>query len=161
LPVPQRARPAEERCRSCMCELSNLEVDDGHYLLGGQRWLVAVVCEKQVAREVIARLCGTCRGQFLRIFPERSHAVREANLLLRGRVSPQENVAALRASLDPGNILVRDAEDTEDDEHGELPGEISHEVSAPGGRMLIDEACGEFAHERLHGGDPPGREGDI
>src|SRR5262245_48705316 len=30
------------------------------------------------------------------------------------RNGPQENVAALRASLDPGNILVRDAEDTED-----------------------------------------------
>lgn len=28
LPVPQRARPAEERCRSCMCELGNLEVEE-------------------------------------------------------------------------------------------------------------------------------------
>src|SRR5262249_28057374 len=27
-PVPQRARPAEECCRSCMCELGNLEVEE-------------------------------------------------------------------------------------------------------------------------------------
>src|SRR5262245_51767649 len=27
-PVPPRARPAEERCRSCMCELGNLEVEE-------------------------------------------------------------------------------------------------------------------------------------
>src|SRR5215813_1703357 len=28
LPVPQRARPAEERYRSCMCELGNIEVEE-------------------------------------------------------------------------------------------------------------------------------------
>ena len=109
-----------------------------------------------------SRGCSRAAGdERLGVPPERRHALRQPDLLVLRRSPPHEEQATLRTGLDAGHILVRDAEHAEDDERGQVPREIAHQVGPAARQALLDESRGELPDKRFHGGDPSRGEGDI
>jgi hypothetical protein len=134
--------------------------DLGHLVLT-QRGQVAVVCQEEVAGKVVPRPLGAAGDQCLGVTPERRHPLRQPDLLVLTRPAPHEEQPTLRAGLDAGNVLVRDAEHAEDDERGQVPGQVANQVGPAARQALLEEPPGEFPDERFHGGDAPRREGDV
>src|SRR5258705_4827297 len=87
--------------------------------------------------------------------------MREIDLLLCARMPEHEEQAAFRASLDPGNVVVGNAEHSEDNQRGQFPSEIVNQIGAAVYETLASEARREFTDEGFHRGDPTRRKGDI
>jgi tetratricopeptide (TPR) repeat protein len=60
---------------------------------------------------------------------------------------------SLRAGLDAGNILVGNAEHAEDDQRGQVPGQVADQVGPAPRQALREESPAELPDERLHGCD--------
>src|SRR5712664_36260 len=142
-----------------MARESQLVHDLGH-LLVIQRGQVAVAGEEKIARKIVTTMLGAAGDQRLGISPERRHPLDKANLLVLIRSPPHEEQATLRTRLDAGHVLVRDAEHAEDDERGQVPGQIANQVGPATGQALLYGSGREFPHKRFHGGDTSRGEGD-
>src|SRR6266478_4632577 len=133
--------------------------DRGHFLVS-QHWQVAVAREKEIAGKIVTRMRSAAGDQRLGVPPERRHPLYKPDLLVLIRSSPHEEQATLRTGLDAGHVLVRDAEHAEDNERGQVPGQITNQVG-PAARQAIFYGPGrELPHKRFHGCDPARGEGD-
>src|SRR5262249_4595816 len=126
-----------------------------------QRWQVAVACQEEIAGEIVARMLSAAGDERLGVAPERRHPLDQPHLLLFGRTPPHEEQATLRTGLDAGHILVRDAEHAEDDERGQVPGQIANQVGPAARQALLYGSGRELPHQRFHGRDPSRGEGDA
>src|SRR6266478_2113589 len=134
--------------------------DRGHFLVS-QHWQVAVAREKEIAGKIVTRMRSAAGDQRLGVPPERRHPLYKPDLLVLIRSSPHEEQATLRTGLDAGHVLVRDAEHAEDNERGQVPGQIANQVGPAARQALLDEARGELPDKRFHGSDPSRGEGDV
>ena len=136
-------------------------VHDLRHLLVSQRWQVAVACQEEIAGEIVPRVFGAAGDERLGVAPERRHPLDKPDLRVLVRSPPHEEQATLRTRLDAGNVLVGDAEHTEDDEGGQVPGQIANQVGPATRQALLDGSPGELPDERFHGGDASRGEGDV
>src|SRR5262249_53455812 len=111
--------------RGFMASEQQLVHDLGH-LLVSQRWQLAVACPEEIAREVVATMLSAAGDEHFGVSPERRHPLDEPDLLVLSRSPPHEEQATLPPRLDAGHVLVRNAEHAENDERGQVPGQIAN-----------------------------------
>lgn len=104
----------------------------------------------EVAGEVVGGTTEPLLDQARRIAEEPGHPARGVHLAFGRCMAKDEGQAMLAAGLYDRHVRIRDAEDAEHHERGQLPGEIAHQIGASRGEAFVEKAVHERPDERLH-----------